>query len=1215
MLSLFRKCLRVLRGWPFWLGVFVFMVVFIAGHPWWIAAGLKMLMAREGVVVGEWKVQGYQHYHLEDVTINLPQGNGKVGSIQVNQPLRWLWQVRSGGRDAPYLRVDDVTWLVAVDEAESTEPAEPFPGASAIYELLLSWQPLLEKWVPHLRATNVSVIREDEQLLISDFTWENGKIALNFGYPSADLTASLGGPLIGPWQLVIRSPLHPAEFSIVVAPEQVSDQLQLNWQVAWAPLQASGGVRFSGTDAIPILGDGNWQIKELRGEEFGLPQLESLSGTLQLEWRDAKWRLSANLEGDWLEGDIRVPVVLSLQANGDTTFAELETLKIMAPWADANLTRMARFDLEQRQFQDSFAFDLILDLGKLAIPDLHGMVEFSVNTEAWVGEGEPPAVEFRLQADEIVYLDYLIHDLRAVGKLAYPHLQLSDMQFQWGEGTSLAGNFDFDFDTLSWQAMRLSSHLLHRDLEPWVSWPDDWPESSEWTLATDGDWREEFMADFSLDGHGGGYRTELRLNIQQNGGKWQANAANFEISYAEASLLSLREESEAFIGWDGAEQWVFRDWRMTALDGSDLLFHLEIDDGKVPLMELQLEKFDSAKWSLFFPDAWPDFRVDKFSFGLAVDLEAGNVEHWHLKSNGWVEMDVLPDYRGVRFDMDISGDPQGIAIKQFEWVGRDFPFIRGSGYLPMGFAMESFGLQFLPVEGRLIDWELEVVSRPTLVELLQGFLGTTVEDPMLSLQLGGEWQRPQGRLYLTATTLSSDLWSDYYPFTLDDIKLSILLDPAGLKLETLEFAYKNQPFTANATLPMDEEDWLALWGKAGFEQWNQVHGELSAESFQLEALAPLLPEFIGRTGQLDARLRLDAGWQLHGYAELKDASTRPLPTGSGLRNINGRLQFSGTQVELQNMTAYIERHRLDLRGSADFSQWKDPAVDLHFTGANLPLLRQEDMILRGDANIRLSKAAGQRGRIHGEVNFRESLFLRDMRAMIRPGVATASARPPFFSVEAEPFNLWTLDIRILSNRALRVQSPFFYGRISSDLQLLGRLEEPYLLGELSIPSGAVVFPFGNVRIEDGRIHFLQSDPYDPQLQIRGQSTTLGYTVQMDVAGSAYDPQLRFTSNPPLAQDQIILLLTAGMLPGGDDSGAMGQRIALFLGRGLAGDLFGSTEESWTQNLNIQGGGRLSESGRETYRIEYHLSDDFSVYGENDVFDEYNVGLRWRFYSR
>ena len=129
---------------------------------------------------------------------------------------------------------------------------------------------------------------------------------------------------------------------------------------------------------------------------------------------------------------------------------------------------------------------------------------------------------------------------------------------------------------------------------------------------------------------------------------------------------------------------------------------------------------------------------------------------------------------------------------------------------------------------------------------------------------------------------------------------------------------------------------------------------------------------------------------------------------------------------------------------------------------------------------------------------------------------------------------------------------------------------------------------------------------------------MGYDIDMEASGSVYDPIILFHANPPLSQDAIVLLLTAGVLPAegaAPGAAAVGQRLALFLGRGLARDLFGGAGETWTRNLTIESGGQSTETGRETYRLEYRISEDFSLVGENDAFDEYNVGVRWRFYSR
>jgi translocation and assembly module TamB len=51
-----------------------------------------------------------------------------------------------------------------------------------------------------------------------------------------------------------------------------------------------------------------------------------------------------------------------------------------------------------------------------------------------------------------------------------------------------------------------------------------------------------------------------------------------------------------------------------------------------------------------------------------------------------------------------------------------------------------------------------------------------------------------------------------------------------------------------------------------------------------------------------------------------------------------------------------------------------------------------------------------------------------------------------------------------------------------------------------------------------------------------------------------------------------------------------------------------------ERLSVSVGERISRQGRETYDIEYELSPRWSLVGEYDEFDEYNVGVKWRVFS-
>ena len=1228
-----RLCLK---SWRFWLLLVVgFSVVLAAALPWWFAWVAQVALRGQGIAVGNWKVEGWSAYELSDIRLEIEAGEGEIGQLRMVQP--WAWSVgvmrdsvNSGAE--PSLHAKNVFWTQAEGGGEPS--GEPIPGVTAIYDLLEELQPTLERWVPHLLVENATIEAAGNRIEVPRLNWKAGELALELVYPAANIRGHLAGPLDGPWQLRAETPFYPDPIELSLRPQRREDRLNLNWTVNWRPLTASGGVQFDEADALPVFGDGEWLLDGLDGADFGLPQLQDVSGSLQFEWRDERWEAVAKLEGVWAEAEHRIPVLLDIDLFGDMERAHFRALEVSAPWVEAQLDSETRFDFEQRMFLDPFRFDLHANLAALEVPGLEGELLFSVETDPWAGGADLPGSQFNLRAEQVRYMEWDLRDLEARGGLSYPHLELESLALRFGEETRLHAAAKLDFEAQSWDLSETSLRLRHRDLDFLFSENVDvteieeevvWsfgrvsiPDTSDWTLQASGSWGPSLEADAALSLDSDLVDAQVDLTLSWLESDLDIALRSLAVEPSGGDLLELAEPVDLRLSFGETLDWAFDRFR---IEGASGLQWIAEGRGRADVperLQINVENFYSGSWTDWLPAGWPLFELNRLKLDWKPDPESPDWLFAHLVAEAFVEVDVLEDQQGVRVQIDTQLDRDGMRVDRFDWRGQSAPFVSAAGYFPLRFGLEQDRLRAGVLEDSDMDVALRVQSRPVLLRMVEGFTGLELSDPQVDLELAGRFNRPTGQLRVAIDQIQSDRFGEALPFQLDRIDLNLSLRPEGLFLDPLEFAYLGDTFRATAEMPMRNEDWQALWEERTLPDWSRTEARLKSERFRIEALAPLLPELVVPAGTIDIDLRLEPGWNLGGFVELRGASTRPLATGSGLRDINGRVRFEGTRMEIEHFRAYIERHPLNLSGSADFSQPADPGLQLRLQGSNVPIVRQQDLIIRGDADLRLAKEVGAPARISGDLNLRESLILQDLRGVLRPGVATAAARPPFFSLEAEYVRQWELDLNIQGDRFLRVQSPFFRGRISSDLRLLGTLEEPFLNGALTIPSGTVLFPFGNIRLQQGEVRFAPANPYDPQLDISGEAETMGYTIRMDVSGSAYDPQLQFGSNPPLAQEAIILMLTAGIMPSDDigaSGGAVGQRLAMYLGRGLISDLFTGTEESWTRNLDIRSGGTTSESGRDTYRIEYRLTEDFSIFGENDVFDEYNVGLRWRFYTR
>jgi translocation and assembly module TamB len=119
---------------------------------------------------------------------------------------------------------------------------------------------------------------------------------------------------------------------------------------------------------------------------------------------------------------------------------------------------------------------------------------------------------------------------------------------------------------------------------------------------------------------------------------------------------------------------------------------------------------------------------------------------------------------------------------------------------------------------------------------------------------------------------------------------------------------------------------------------------------------------------------------------------------------------------------------------------------------------------------------------------------------------------------------------------------------------------------------------------------------------------------MEITGTAAAPTIAFTSSPALDSDQLLMMVMTGAPPTNDITYSSTQRFArlgTYLGQNLLGSLGGDATSA--DRLSITSGETISLQGRETYDVEYKLADRWKLVGEYDEFDDYNAGLKWRFY--
>ncbi len=508
-------------------------------------------------------------------------------------------------------------------------------------------------------------------------------------------------------------------------------------------------------------------------------------------------------------------------------------------------------------------------------------------------------------------------------------------------------------------------------------------------------------------------------------------------------------------------------------------------------------------------------------------------------------------------------------------------------------------------------WRLTLTADPKGPEWreLERRWGVEVEAPRLRLTLTGTEAAPEGRCDFQAARVSSSrTWHGVALPSLDRPRLRARFAPGAPWGVEAEASVLGQSGRLTATLP-----WNPV--RSPRPDWSRCAARLRLADWDVSGLASLAKGVLRPRGRLDADVTLAPGFRWAGRLRLSGLSTRPLEPLGAARDGEAEIRLEPDGLRLERARAELSGQPVVARGFWRWSGPGAPAFRLTLGGTNLAFLRQADLFLRGDVALELAGTRLTDGRVTGAVTLRDSLLLRDLRSLVSGGIEQPETRPPFFSVSRAPFGDWKLDVRVAGDRFLRVITPVFKGRVSAALQLTGTLREPMILGDVTVPEGQALFPFGYLRVEQGRITLSRSAPFQPQLAFHATGQNFGYQVRMEVSGPADAPAIFFSSVPPLTSTQILLMLTSGDIPGGAfsySSRGRLQDIGIFLGKEFLGRLTGNPGDD---RLRMRAGEEITDRGQLTYSIEYRLSPRWSVFGMKDRFDNYGGGLKWRVFSQ
>ena len=635
----------------------------------------------------------------------------------------------------------------------------------------------------------------------------------------------------------------------------------------------------------------------------------------------------------------------------------------------------------------------------------------------------------------------------------------------------------------------------------------------------------------------------------------------------------------------------------------------------------------------------------ELSGSIAFDWE-GSGNGQTFKNSGKLKL-VLEkgrygDLQSLRANIDATYSPEGLDVPIIFFASNNMDFqaiARAKGetleiskiQLDQGTAKFAFGYASIPFVWRNLGTSAAVV--PANGKVLANFQFENLDIKRFFQDIGakpiatgtvnakldahGTIADLDARLDVQMRDLRNEEWPNVEPATMD---LSAEATHGRLAISGKLEQTRIQPLEFNAALPFD----IPKIARA-----RQLPDEtpITAKARLPRSSVNFLRQFVPALEQLDGEVALDV--------DVNGTIGRPALGGAGdirvnvarftnatlpaLRNLNTRLDFAGDTVTLERFGGELAGGPFTVSGRVTFPKLTQPTLDLQVKANSVLVARNDTLTARADADIKVTGPL-LTANVTGNVAMTNSHFLKNIDLIPiglpgRPAPEPPSAGPEF-SLPDPPFRNWKFDVAITTKDPVLIRGNLATGSVIGNLKLTGTGLRPELQGLVRMEKVEATLPFSRLQVSYGFLYFDPSDSMNPRIDLQGTSVIRDYTVRVYVYGTLLAPEAIFTSQPPLAQEEIISLIATGAtraeLSGG--SNVLAGRAAMLLVQQLYRKIFKKGEpaqnNAFFNRLDLNVGMVDPRTGRQQATARFRINDQLVIVGDLGVGGDFRGMLKY-----
>lgn len=255
-------------------------------------------------------------------------------------------------------------------------------------------------------------------------------------------------------------------------------------------------------------------------------------------------------------------------------------------------------------------------------------------------------------------------------------------------------------------------------------------------------------------------------------------------------------------------------------------------------------------------------------------------------------------------------------------------------------------------------------------------------------------------------------------------------------------------------------------------------------------------------------------------------------TGTDVSGIAARGTFSGSRLVITSFAGRTAGGgRVAGSGSIGLTELdqRGPTMDLRMAAQNAQVLARSDMAATVTGPLRVV-SDGLSGTIAGRVRIDAARWVLGRAQAVQqlPTIKTAHInRPRDAAPPRAAAATWRYLIDADGDDRVVVRGLGLDSEWAARIRLRGTTQNPAIFGRADVVRGGYEFAGKRFELTRGRIDFDGETPPDPRLNIAAEADEGGITAQVTVTGTALKPDIRFSSNPALPEEELLSRLLFG----------------------------------------------------------------------------------------